>query len=147
MIRVTAAVLEHDGLVLIARRPEGDRLGGLWEFPGGKIEPGEDPRACLARELHEEFGITAEVGAFLVAHTHRYPHVEIELLSYRAVHVAGAFELRDHDELLWVAPHELVDYEFAPADLPTVRVVEGWGETGRPLPDACAPFEAPSRPV
>ncbi len=121
MIRVTAAVLERAGRILIAKRPEGDRLAGLWEFPGGKIEEGESPRDCLARELHEEFEITAEIGEFLVAHVHRYPHVEIELLSYRATHVAGVFELRDHDEVRWVLPEELSEYPFAPADLPTVE--------------------------
>jgi mutator protein MutT len=106
---------------------ERDRLGGLWEFPGGKIEDGEDPRACLARELHEEFGITAEIGEFLVSNVHHYPHIAIELLSYRATHVAGAFELRDHDEIRWVSPEEMGEYAFAPADLPTVAFLQaGW---------------------
>lgn len=124
MIRVTAAVIERDGRILIAKRPAGDRLAGLWEFPGGKIEEGEDPRVCLARELHEEFGITAEIGEFLVSHVHRYPHVEIELLSYRARHVAGDFDLRDHDEVRWVLPEEMDEYSFAPADLPTVELLQ-----------------------
>jgi 8-oxo-dGTP diphosphatase len=78
----------------------------------------------LARELHEEFGITAEVGAFLVSHVHHYPHLSIELLSYRATHVAGEFELRDHDEVRWVRPEEMGAYEFAPADLPTVEFLQ-----------------------
>ena len=120
MVRVTAAVIECGGHILIARRHPGARLGGLWEFPGGKIEDGEDPRDCLARELHEEFGIGAEIGEFLLSHVHHYPHLSIELLSYRAVHVAGEFELRDHDEVRWVQPADLAAYEFAPADLPTV---------------------------
>lgn len=125
MIRVVAAVIEKDGLVLIARRPEGDRLAGLWEFPGGKIEVGEEPQGCLARELREEFGITAEIGEFLLAHVHRYPHTEIELLSYRVAHVSGDFELRDHAEIRWVRPDELAAFPFAPADLPTVLLLRG----------------------
>jgi 8-oxo-dGTP diphosphatase len=123
VLRVTAAVLESAGRVLIAKRPQGDRLAGHWEFPGGKIEDGEEPRVCLARELYEEFGITAEIGELLVSHVHLYPHVEIELLSYRASHLSGDFELRDHDEVRWVLPEELAQYPFAPADLPTVRLL------------------------
>jgi 8-oxo-dGTP diphosphatase len=124
MVRVTAAVLEKAGKILIAKRRDDDHLAGLWEFPGGKIEYGEDPRDCLARELHEEFGITAQIGDFLVSHVHRYPHVEIELLSYSAAHVAGEFELRAHDEVRWVSPDEFDDHSFAPADLPTVWIVK-----------------------
>ena len=124
MVQVTAAVIESDGQILIAKRREGDRLAGLWEFPGGKIEEGEDPLHCLARELHEEFGITAAIGELLVSHVHHYPHLSIELLSYRAAHVAGEFELRDHDEVRWVRPDEMGAYEFAPADLPTVAFLQ-----------------------
>ena len=124
MVRVTAAVIERGGQVLIAKRCQGDRLAGLWEFPGGKIEAGEDPLDCLARELHEEFGITAAIGELLVSHVHHYPHIAIELLSYRATHLAGDFELRDHDEVRWVAPEEMGEYDFAPADLPTVAFLQ-----------------------
>jgi len=124
MVRVTAAVIECGGQVLIAKRRQGARLGGLWEFPGGKVEDGEDPRDCLARELYEEFGIGAEIGEFLLSHVHHYPHLSIVLLSYRAVHVAGEFELRDHDEVRWVQPEEMAGYGFAPADLPTVALLQ-----------------------
>ncbi|MDW7712496.1 MAG: (deoxy)nucleoside triphosphate pyrophosphohydrolase [Deferrisomatales bacterium] len=124
MVRVTAAVIDRGGQILIAKRRQDARLGGLWEFPGGKIEDGEDARDCLARELHEELGIAAEIGEFLVSHVHHYPHLSIELLSYRAVHVAGEFELRDHDEVQWVRPEEMGAYEFAPADLPTVAFLQ-----------------------
>lgn len=124
LTRVTAAVLERDSQILIAKRRQGARLGGLWEFPGGKIEDGEDPKDCLARELHEELGITSEIGELLVSHVHHYPHISIELLSYRATHVAGELELRDHDEVRWVWPEEMGAYEFAPADLPTVAFLQ-----------------------
>ncbi|MHB8764301.1 MAG: (deoxy)nucleoside triphosphate pyrophosphohydrolase [Deferrisomatales bacterium] len=124
MVRVTAAVIERGGQILIAKRRPGDRMAGCWEFPGGKVEPGEDPRDCLVRELHEEFGVTAAVGELLVSHVHHYPHVAIELLSYRATHLAGAFELRDHDELRWVSPEAMDELPFAPADLPTVAFLQ-----------------------
>lgn len=65
MKQVTAAVIEKDGRVLIAQRKTGDALAGKWEFPGGKLEPGETPEACLRRELREEFGVETEIGDFI----------------------------------------------------------------------------------
>lgn len=117
---VTAAVLLREGRVLLARRPPGDRLAGYWEFPGGKIESGESPEDCLARELREEFGIEARVGDFLARSLHRYPEREVELLAYRVEHLSGEFELRDHDAVRWVLPEEIVPAELAPADRPLV---------------------------
>ncbi|MHB8762754.1 MAG: (deoxy)nucleoside triphosphate pyrophosphohydrolase [Deferrisomatales bacterium] len=131
MVRVTAAVIESSGQILIAKRRKGARLGGLWELPGGKIGDAEDARDCLARELHEALGIAAEIGEFLLSHVHHYAHLSIEFLSYRAVHVAGEFELRDHDEVRWVRPAEMGEYDFAPADLPTVAFLQS----------ACAGFD------
>lgn len=124
MIRVTAAVIERDSTILIAKRRQDHPLGGLWEFPGGKIEDGEDPRACLARELQEEFGIEAAITDHLMTHVHNYPQATIELQSYRALHISGTFELRDHDEIRWVSPLEMLEYEFAPADIPTVHLLQ-----------------------
>ena len=123
MITVTAAVIEKNGKILIARRKAGSRLGGLWEFPGGKLEPKENPKECLRRELHEEFGIDTEIGEFLVSHIHEYTHGTIKLLSYRAHHLEGNFDLRDHEEVSWVEPKEFGKYEFAPADLPTINFI------------------------
>ena len=121
VITVTAAVIEKNGKILIARRKAALRLGGLWEFPGGKLEPEENPEECLRRELREEFGIDVEVGEFLVSHIHEYPHGTINLRSYRVHHLDGIFDLRDHDEVQWVEPKEFRKYEFAPADLPTIK--------------------------
>ncbi len=103
-ITVTAAVLEKDGRILIARRKRGDRLADKWEFPGGKIEEGETPEACLRRELQEELGIDVSVGGFVGRSCHRYPHGEIELLAYRVTHLSGDFQLHDHEEIRWVSP-------------------------------------------
>ena len=114
-ITVTAAVLEKDGRILIARRKHGDRLADKWEFPGGKLEEGETPEACLRRELQEELGIDVVVGGFVGRSLHAYPHVEIDLLAYRATHVSGDFELYDHEEIRWVHP----------ADLPPLRFFRG----------------------
>ena len=123
LIIVTAAVIEKNGKILIARRKAGSRLGGLWEFPGGKQEADENPKECLRRELHEEFGIDTEIGEFLISHIHEYPHGTIKLLSYRVHHLEGKFDLRDHEEVAWVEPKEFGRYEFAPADLPTIKFI------------------------
>jgi len=115
---VTAAVIERDGKILIARRKKGDRMEGLWEFPGGKLEGNESPEECLRRELHEEFGIDADIGDFLLSSPYEYPHLKIELLVYRATYVRGVFKLNDHDEIRWVLPSELKGYDLAGADVP-----------------------------
>ncbi|WP_147820329.1 (deoxy)nucleoside triphosphate pyrophosphohydrolase [Salidesulfovibrio onnuriiensis] len=122
MVTVTAAVLELDGKILIARRTD-KYLGGLWEFPGGKLEPGEDPKQCLERELFEEFGVKTSVGSHVVTHVHEYEHVTVELISYWVKHLDGEFELRDHDQMEWVGPHEFEMYDMAPADVPTVEAI------------------------
>jgi len=122
-ISVTAAVLEKDGRILIARRKRGDRLADKWEFPGGKIEEGETPEVCLRRELQEEFGIDVVVGRFVGRSRHAYPHVEIDLLAYRATHVSGDFKLYDHEEIRWIHPADLHHYDFSDADLPIVRIL------------------------
>ncbi len=123
MKQVTAAVLEKGGKVLIAQRRAGDALAGKWEFPGGKLEPGETPEACLRRELMEEFGVDTEIGAFICASRFEYKHFHIELLAYRAKHLSGEFQLNDHEAIAWVAPADLPKYDFASADLPVVDLL------------------------
>jgi len=120
---VTAAVIERDGKILIARRKKGDRMEGLWEFPGGKLEGNESPEECLRRELHEEFGIDADIGDFLLSSPYEYPHLKIELLAYRATYMSGDFKLNDHDEIRWVSPSELKRYDLAGADVPVADIL------------------------
>jgi 8-oxo-dGTP diphosphatase len=120
LTRVAAAVLTRaDGAVLIARRRPGGPHGGLWEFPGGKVEPGETPEQCLARELREELGVEAAVGPFLAAGSDGV----IELLGYRARILAGEPALSDHDALAWVAPADLARFPMPPADGPIAEAV------------------------
>ena len=123
MKQVTAAVLVKDGKILIAQRKLGDFLAGKWEFPGGKLEPGETPEVCLRRELKEEFGVDTKIGAFICSSKFEYKHLPIELLAYRAEHISGEFKLNDHDRIEWVAPAELQNYDFCSADLPVVRLL------------------------
>jgi 8-oxo-dGTP diphosphatase len=122
-IIVAAAVLEKNGRILIARRKHGDRLADKWEFPGGKLEEGETPEACLRRELQEELGIDVVVGGFVGRSCHRYPHGEIELLAYRVIHLSGDFQLHDHEEIRWVPTADLPAHDFSAADIPIVKLL------------------------
>jgi len=125
-VNVTAAILIRDDRVLIAQRLPEDRLAGLWEFPGGKIENGETPEACLARELHEEFGIEVSVGEALGESVYRYPHLAIRLLAFRAILTEGAIQPTAHAAVKWVKVGELAKHAFAPADQPFVaRLASG----------------------
>lgn len=121
IFRVTAAVIEKDGKILIAKRRIGDRHGGRWEFPGGKIDAGETPEECLKRELKEELGIEAEIGELICSSTFKYMFVPLELLVYKVRHISGKFRALDHDELKWVEPSELAKYDFVKADVKVVR--------------------------
>ncbi|MFA5085604.1 MAG: 8-oxo-dGTP diphosphatase MutT [Candidatus Omnitrophota bacterium] len=122
--QVTAAVIEKGGRILIAQRRRGRTLGGRWEFPGGKIEPGETPETCLKRELKEEFDIESEIGQFIIASRFRYCLVPIELLAYRVKHLSGEFKVNEHEEIRWVFPSELGSYDFMPADHSIVKILQ-----------------------
>lgn len=119
--QVTAAILEKDGNILIAKRRKGRTLGGKWEFPGGKIEPGETPQGCLKRELKEEFGIETEVGDFFCSSLFQYSFIWIELLVYKVKYISGDFKVNEHDDAKWVNLDELNGYDFMDADKPVVR--------------------------
>ena len=117
-VRVVAALMVRDGLLFAARRSPERREGGLWELPGGKVEPGESDQAALTRELREELGIEVEVGAFVAEATHAYAHGSVTLVGYRCMLVAGEPVLRDHDAARWLAGPEMDTLDWAPADLP-----------------------------
>jgi len=125
MRQVTAAVIEKEGKILLAQRKEGSALAGKWEFPGGKLEPGETPQACLRRELMEEFGVDTEIGEFVCASRFEYKHLPIELLVYRARHLAGEFKLNDHARIEWVAPADLKNFDLSSADIPVLDFLTG----------------------
>ena len=126
-IVVAAAVIRRDGAVLLARRRSGKSHAHLWEFPGGKIEPGETPEACLARELHEEFRIQVAVEGYLLTVRHAYPEGVIEMHAYAVRHLGGQFQLIDHDAVAWVPLAELDGYAVPAADLPIVAWLQREG--------------------
>jgi 8-oxo-dGTP diphosphatase len=125
MVRVTAAVLQEGGRVFIARRREGKNLAGKWEFPGGKIEPGETPEEALARELSEELDMRVSVGAFLCRTTFVHGAIDLELLAYAVTRLSGEPVLHEHDASAWVTPSELSSYDLADSDRTIVREVFG----------------------
>jgi 8-oxo-dGTP diphosphatase len=119
---VVAALIENaDGAVLLSQRREDQDLPLLWEFPGGKVEPGEAPEAALTRELAEELGLSGEVGRIWDVLFHRYPRYDVYLLVYRVTLAPGAvprpIEVRD---FAWVARARFADYPILPADAPLV---------------------------
>jgi len=118
MIDVTAAILIENGRVLIARRRPGASQAGMWEFPGGKVRPGESPAQCLKREILEELGIEIAVDEFFGESVYAYEDKTIRLLAYRVRAEGGEMSRNDHAELAWVAIADLGRYRFCPADVP-----------------------------
>jgi mutator protein MutT len=124
-LTVTAAVIRKDGALLIARRRPGGALSGKWEFPGGKMEPGEDERECLARELREELAIEAAIGEFIVSVPFEHKDRLYELKAFQAEWISGELTLLDHAEVRWVTEAELPGYDFADSDQGIVRALLG----------------------
>lgn len=122
-IEVVGAVLMRDGLILAARRGPGKALPGLWEFPGGKIEPGESAVDALNREIVEEFKREITVQAYLTTTEYEYDFGVVSLTTYFAELHGADPELTEHTEVRWLAPHELFDVEWAPADIPAVQLL------------------------
>ena len=123
---VAAALIDEDGRILLQRRAQGRVMAGLWEFPGGKIEPGEAPEAALVRELAEELGITVEgtaleAGPFASA-DNGGRHMLLLLYLCRAW--TGVPKALDADALLWARPDEMKDLAMPPADVPLVTMLE-----------------------
>ena len=126
---VTAAVVERDGKILVARRKKGLVAEGLWEFPGGKLEAGEEPGPGLERELREELGVTARAGGFICSVPFSGKFSSFELVVFRAELVSDAFRLTDHDAVRWLEPSEMVEAEFSSPDRPVVRLLRDGGAT------------------
>lgn len=119
--RVVAAVIRRGGRILISRRREGGERGGQWEFPGGKVEPGEGEPEALRREVREELGCEVEVGRLLVRHRHRYPDLEVELAFYACELPPGSDPLPlGCAALEWAEARSLPAFDFCEADRPVL---------------------------
>lgn len=119
---VACALLDSDGRILLAQRPEGKALAGLWEFPGGKLEPGETPEDSLIRELDEELGITVRHACLapLTFASHTYETFHLLMPLYICRRWEGTVMSREGQLLKWVPPHRLRDYPMPPADEPLI---------------------------
>lgn len=122
---VAAVIFDKEGRVLLARRPEGTHMEGLWEFPGGKVGTAESLSAALRREIREELGIDIEVGEPVTFAVHMEPGLEILLLFFRASITTGVPAGLEGQELVWAAATELCRFEMPPADAGLVDLLVG----------------------
>lgn len=120
-IRVACALIERNGLVLAAQRSERMRMPLRWEFPGGKIEPGETAEAGLRRELVEELGIAIRIRRAIPPHTHRYPTFTVTLYPFVCTVAAGEIVLAEHRRIIWLPPERLHELDWAEADFPIIE--------------------------
>jgi 8-oxo-dGTP diphosphatase len=125
LLVMACALVDPDGRVLVAQRPAGKRMGGLWEFPGGKMEAGESPEETLIRELHEELGIAVQQACLapLSFASHAYGDFHLLMPLYICRRWEGVPQPLEHTALKWLRPKELADYPMPPADKPLVPVL------------------------
>lgn len=122
---MVAALVERDGQVLMSRRRADQALPNCWEFPGGKVEPGEAPAAALAREIEEELGCTVRVEQIYEVVFHAYPEFDLYMLVYRCEIVAGTPQARQVAAVAWVPLAVIPTLELPPADYPLARRLAG----------------------
>jgi 8-oxo-dGTP diphosphatase len=122
LLVAACALVDVDGRVLMCQRPEGKALAGLWEFPGGKLEPGETPEACLIRELKEELGleVAAACLAPFVFASHSYESFHLLMPLYLCRRWEGTAQPLEHPQIRWVRPSQMTDLPMPPADAPLV---------------------------
>ncbi|PZV33919.1 (deoxy)nucleoside triphosphate pyrophosphohydrolase [Mesorhizobium kowhaii] len=122
LLVAACALVDADGRVLLAQRPEGKQLAGLWEFPGGKVEPGETPEQCIIRELHEEIGIETDIPCLapLTFASHSYDDFHLLMPLFICRRFRGIAQPREGQGLKWVRPKQMRDYPMPPADAPLI---------------------------
>jgi 8-oxo-dGTP diphosphatase len=131
---VAVALYNEKGEILLAQRPEGKQLAGLWEFPGGKVEPGETPEAALVRELQEELSITVKESELepLTFASHTYADFHLLMPLYKCQAWSGEIYPREGQAIAWVPPANLFNFPAPPADIPLFEVLSGKGATEEP---------------
>ncbi|MEC9267135.1 8-oxo-dGTP diphosphatase MutT [Pacificispira sp.] len=128
LLVVAVALIDRDGRILIAKRPEGKKMAGLWEFPGGKVAEGETPERALIRELQEELGIDTRASCLapIGFASHAYDDFHLLMPLYVCRVWQGNPQPREGQELAWVRPARLGDYPMPPADVPLVAQLRDW---------------------
>lgn len=121
IISVTCALIEYEQGVIAVQRSEKMKLPLKWEFPGGKLEPSESEKDCIEREIKEELEIQISVGARLTSSVHHYPDFSIKLIPFLAKHESGELKLTEHKKYKVLKKHELLDLDWAAADVPIVK--------------------------
>jgi 8-oxo-dGTP diphosphatase len=123
LLVAACALVDTDGRVLLAQRPEGKQLAGLWEFPGGKVEPGETPEQCLIRELQEEIGIETDIPCLapLTFASHSYDDFHLLMPLFVCRRFRGIAQPKEGQTLKWVRPKQMRDYPMPPADAPLIQ--------------------------
>lgn len=117
MVEVVAALIWGGDRFLICQRPEHKARGLLWEYVGGKVEPGETKEKALIRECREELGVTISVGDVFMDVVHEYPDITVHLTLFHATIVEGTIHLLEHNAVAWITPAEIPNYAFCPADM------------------------------
>lgn len=145
-VRVAAALILREGRFLICRRPMHKARGGLWEFPGGKLEPGESAEQALIRECREELGIEVTPGPVYMGLTHEYPDLTVELILLQVDEFAGTPLLLEHSELRWISVEEIGDFRFCPADREILARLEREGLPAPAGPAAVAAVQKNGKP-
>ena len=116
MVKVVAALIWDSGRFMICQRPAHKARGLLWEFVGGKVEPGETAEDALIRECREELAVTVSVGDIFMEVTHEYPDITVRLTLFNATIAEGTPQKLEHNDIRWITPREIPNYPFCPAD-------------------------------
>ena len=129
MVEVVAALVWHGDKFMICQRPAHKARALLWEFVGGKVEPGETKKAALIRECREELAVELAVGDVFMEVLHEYPDITVELILYHATIADGVPQKLEHVDIRWITPHEIPNFDFCPADTEILqRIREVYGE-------------------
>ena len=124
MLEVVAALIWRNGKFLICQRPKDKKRALLWEFVGGKVEQGETKEQALVRECYEELAIDVKVNDVFCEVTHVYPDVTVHLTLFNAEIVAGEVQMLEHNDMTWITPREIDNYEFCPADVDILEKIK-----------------------